>query len=174
MKRSGSSSLRLSPTGSPSRCLSPTGSPSHRLSSSPFNRSSEATSASHARDWVPPRDSQHFAHMFTKALWGHIHGTLLPCSDAANIDLPPPRSDTANIDPQSLVSGLPIVGGGSPANFQPPLPSPPRKLMFTVTLPTGEFDSDSDSDSQVDTDLSEDHFHGYIPPVPQGDALRVF
>jgi hypothetical protein len=110
--------------------------------------------------------------MFTKALWGDIHGTLVPRFDAANIDPPPLRSDTANIDPQSLVSGLPRVGGGSPANFQPPPPSPPRKLMFTVTLPAGEFDSDSNS--QVDTDSFEDHFHGYIPPVPQGDALRVF
>jgi hypothetical protein len=103
MKRSGSSSLRLSPTGSPSRWLSPTGSPSHRLSSSPFNRSSEATSASHARDWVPPRDSQHFAHMFTKALWGHIHGTLT-CRRRA---LTPPtstRSRSSAVCQESVVA----------------------------------------------------------------------
>jgi hypothetical protein len=73
----GSLSRQLSPTGSPLRQLSPTGSPSRRFSPSPFIRSSGATSCSCARDWVPLRDNQHFACMFTEALWGHIHGMPL-------------------------------------------------------------------------------------------------
>jgi hypothetical protein len=92
------------------------------------------------------------------------------CSDAANVDLPPPSSDATNIDPSSLICGFPRAGGGSPADIQPPTPSPPRKLNFTVTLPAGEFDSDS----QADTDSFEGRFHGYIPPVPQGHALCFF
>jgi hypothetical protein len=84
MKRSGSLWRWLSPTGSSSCQLSPTGSPSYRLSPSPFNRSSGATSSSRARDWVPPRDNQHFACMFTEALWGHTHGMSSPRSDTAD------------------------------------------------------------------------------------------
>jgi hypothetical protein len=73
-----------------------------------------------------------------------------------------------------LIAGtLPGAAGVSPADIQPP-PSPPRMLNFTFNLPTREFDSDSDSDSQANIDSSEDRFHGYIPPVPWGDALRVF
>jgi hypothetical protein len=59
---------------------------------------------------VLPHDNQHFARMFTEALWGHIHGMSSSCSDAANVDPPPSSSDTANVDPPSLVSGFPRAG----------------------------------------------------------------
>jgi hypothetical protein len=83
--------------------------------------------------------------------------------------LPPPFDDT-NVDPSSITDALPGAAGVSSVDIQPPPSSPPRKLMFTVTLPAGEFDFDFDSDSHS----SEDRFHSYIPPVPRGDALRVF
>jgi hypothetical protein len=51
--------------------------------------------------------------MFTETLWGHIHGTL------------PPRSDTANVDPPSLIGGFPRAGGGSPVDSRSPPPSLP-------------------------------------------------
>jgi hypothetical protein len=134
--------------------------------------------------------------MFTKALWGHIHGTLLPRSDIANVDPPSlvgglprarggspadsqpppssplPPSNDANVDPPSITDAFLGAGGGSLADIQPSSQLPPRKLTFTVTLPVGEFESDSDS--QVDVDSSEDSLHSYIPLVPRGDALRAF
>jgi hypothetical protein len=41
-----------------------------------------------------------------------------------------------------------------------------------ITLPAGELDSDSDSQANIDS--SEDYCHDYIPPIPRGDALRIF
>jgi hypothetical protein len=84
----------------------------------------------------------------------------------------PPPSDDANVDPLSIAGALPGAAGVLPADIQHPPLSPPRKLKFTVTLLTGEFDFDSDF--QADTDSSEDHCHGCIPQVPRGDALCVF
>jgi hypothetical protein len=69
-----------------------------------------------ACDWVPLRDNQHFARMFTKARWGHIHGMPPPRSDAANVDPLPPRFDAANVGQPSLVNVFPTAGGGSPAD----------------------------------------------------------
>jgi hypothetical protein len=67
----------------------------------------------HTRDWVPPRNNQQFARKFTKALWGHIHGTPLSCSAAANVDPPPPVSTRRR---SSTVSQEPVVAnGGFPA-----------------------------------------------------------
>jgi hypothetical protein len=98
-----------------------------------LQRSSGATSSSCACDCVPSHDNQHFARMFTKALWGHIHSMLLPRSTVANVDPPPPSSDTANVDPLSLVGGFPRAGGGSPADSQPPPPSlPPPSVDANV------------------------------------------
>jgi hypothetical protein len=71
-----------------------------------------------------------------------------------------------------LAGALPGAASVLLVDIQPPPRSPPRKLKFTITLHAGEFDSDSDS--QDDTDSSKDCFRGYIPPVPRGDALRVF
>jgi hypothetical protein len=59
-------------------------------------------------------------------LWGHIQNMPPLCSDASNVDPPPPRFDTANINPLSLVSGLPRVGGGSLVDSQP---LPPSSLL---------------------------------------------
>jgi hypothetical protein len=49
--------------------------------------------------------------MFKDALWGHIHG------------MPPTCYNAANVDPPSLVGGLPRAGGGSLTDSKPPPPS---------------------------------------------------
>jgi hypothetical protein len=56
-------------------------------------------------------------------LWGHIQNMPPLCSDASNVDPPPPHFDAANINPLSLVSGLPRADGGSLADSQPLPPS---------------------------------------------------